>query len=385
MTPGWRRLCVWGCCVVAACSAGERSAAPVPTRADAAAAAASGLAVPSVSTSAAPSGVVPAAAMPSKPAARRPALVRGLQLAAKDAQRSEAVGPDVAELGRRIWNAGEEELALDIGANVRIVLAPKTELWAFELPDSLVLVSGTIWVQRSPAAQRAGETPVRFATLVGSLEITGPAEFWLRSESRSTATGAPELHTRTQLALSRGAVAWFWRGDDQALRRDTLSTDATESRESPAQGPLQLLRGSATSQRAGAFRSARELVVRGESLIEHNDRALEAALDTWAAEHAGGVALLAQSSPHYARIVPPDTRTAPLRPSSEQSAVRAYQLALASHAQRTLQARQLVRLATEQSFAGAVVGCLHSASAAQGCETLERWAEHFRLRLREAL
>ncbi|MEY4576945.1 MAG: hypothetical protein RL701_1648 [Pseudomonadota bacterium] len=296
-----------------------------------------------------------------------PAAQRALfRLAGRDAARSDAVGPRLAGAGQRIVNNADTELALDLDADVRAVLAPRTELWALEAAHSFLLLSGQVSVQRAPAPARSGYVPARLATAAGTLTLTGPADFGVRSEF-----SAEPLRARTQLAWLHGSFLWSGFTAADTLERVTCLPDASPP---PVPAPLQIIKVSALAAAEQQF-----LALPPARVPEDTEGRLVRALLELANQRAQSDVLLARVGARRG-VHGPDAAHEAL----SETQVRAFQRELAALAQRRHAQQELVLLAAEQSLLAVLARCGTPAPPPAGCSELAHWAQTFGPQLRGA-
>lgn len=269
------------------------------------------------------------------------------RLASRDSARVDALEPLIARLGQRIQSGPARELALDIDDDVRVSLAPETELWWLEPSESFVLVSGALRVLQLPAAAHAGRAAVRLACSGGAAVLSSAVSFELRSAPAHQPEG---MRARNLLALLSGGLTWFSAATQTAPEPRRLTPDAPAS-------TLSLVKVvHSQSETVAAWPH-----VPAEPVLQHAAEQLQAALDTRSRTRARSHELLAKATSH------------------ETGPVRAYQRELAQNAQDQLAHAEWVRGAVEQQFLSLRFACATTAP----CAELVRWAEQITPLLRQ--
>jgi hypothetical protein len=270
-------------------------------------------------------------------------------------------------VGQRIA-VGQEPLAIDLEDGTRVSAAPGTQLWAFALAKTLLLVSGELQATRVVDAQNAGTAPVRIASLAGVVELNPGADLALRIELR---TSTAQIAYRAQLSLMRGSATWIGPSQGGDIAEAQLIAGEPLPKPAPGMHWLSLPAG----PKARAERDKRFAAVRHVPLQADVDVLLDAALSEQQALRQQGHALLAQVSPRHAADGTPSKPTT--------GSVRAYQRELVAHAQRReAQAKQLLS-AAERSLLRALAAC--EASEPSACSSLQAWTTRFAAHAAELL
>jgi hypothetical protein len=269
-------------------------------------------------------------------------------------------------------------------------------------PSSLLLLSGSAFVELPPQGKPAGQVGLRVITSQGSLLVSNMAELLIAERPFLDAGRRSQLLTQSYLAIVRGSAELTRFGEDGTLRTETVLAGQTASSGSPT--PPAAITLDAVRRAAAALLRQRAHALRMPDVDARLAQALASVVD----ERQHGKELLARLSPPASdaplqQIVQPGAARgarspiverpssqtgegAPIRPrAAVVSDVRAFQRALASHAQRKLAARQTLLLAAEQSLFGALATCAVHKLPDASCDALVKWRTQFLGPLHESL
>jgi hypothetical protein len=265
---------------------------------------------------------------------------------------------------------------------------PNTRACVLELlPGSLFFVSGGVHAQLLPQANPSGRPELRVVTTQGSLLLGSGAEIWVSGRSwLERGRAGDEVSSQTYLAVLRGQAEL---GHAEAIVPRAIPNDGAAAflgvvrvaqgreldvleagRELAFGMPLE----ARSPQSVGEARLAGEQALRRRRTpirLANGDGLLEAGLQSVLTGQKTGASLLARL---------PRTRD----PAAAEE-IRAYQRDLAEHAQRRLEARQVLRLALERSLIGVLAVCSQQAEGIAECPVFGVWRQRYEGRVREAL